>query len=94
MRNPYDIVNSAKITEKNTAMAESLNKYVFDVDRQATKKEIEYAIAKIFGKKVLKVNTMRVRGKDKRMRYGQEGRKRHWKKAIVTLEKGEKIDLV
>lgn len=94
MRNPYDIIRTARITEKSTGLTEETNSYVFEVDPGATKLEISKAIQTIFKKKVERVNTMNVRGKKKRLRTAQYGRKPHWKKAIVTLKEGETIDLV
>lgn len=94
MRNPYDIIRTARITEKSTGLTEETNSYVFEVDPGATKLEISKAIQTIFKKKVARVNTMNVRGKKKRLRTAQYGRKPHWKKAIVTLKEGETIDLV
>lgn len=94
MRDPYRIINTIKLTEKSTAMSEDLNKYVFDVARDATKTEVASAIETIFKKKVKAVNTMNVSGKKKRQRRADYGRTRHWKKAIVTLKEGESFDLV
>ncbi|MEM6821762.1 MAG: 50S ribosomal protein L23 [Verrucomicrobiota bacterium] len=94
MKNPYDVIKSARITEKSTVMSESSNCYVFEVDRKATKLDVAHAIQTIFKKKVKSVNTMNVRGKKKRLRTAQYGRSAHWKKAIVTLHDGETIDLV
>lgn len=94
MRNPYDIIRTARITEKSTGLSEETNRYVFEVDPSATKLEISKAIQTIFKKNVERVNTMNVRGKKKRLRTAQYGRKPHWKKAIVTLKEGETIDLV
>jgi large subunit ribosomal protein L23 len=60
----------------------------------ANKLEIKRAVEQLFGKKVLRVNTAQYAGKKKRERRADFGRRVHWKKAIVTLPKGEKIDLV
>ena len=68
------------------------NKYLFWVDKRANKIEIKKAIEEIYKKKVIKVNTIIVSGKKKRVRY-KEGYTSEWKKATVTLEKGEKIDV-
>ena len=94
MKNPYDIIQTARITEKAGALTEKHNQYVFKVDRTATKQDIRYAIEEIFKKKVAKVNTLRVTGKKKRERTANFGRKASWKKAIVTLKDGEKLDLI
>jgi large subunit ribosomal protein L23 len=91
MRNPYDIIKTARVTEKGTLLAEK-NQYLFEVDTKATKQEIREAIEKIFKKSVTRVNTLRVKGKAKRARVGRPGRTAQWKKAIVTLKEGEKLD--
>ena len=70
-----------------------LNKYVFCVNPAANKVQIKHAIEKLFGKKVLDVNTCNYAGKAKRQRTASYGRTAHWKKAIVTLKEGDKIDL-
>jgi large subunit ribosomal protein L23 len=93
MRDPYDIVHSARITEKGAALSEH-NRYVFRVRPDATKQEIKFAIERIFKKNVIGVNTLNVTGKLKRRGRGRIGRSPSWKKAIVTLKEGEKIDLV
>jgi large subunit ribosomal protein L23 len=83
VKDPRDIIRRPIITEKSTEMNEE-RKYVFEVDLRANKTEIKQAVEKIFGVKVEKVNTMRVRGKKKR--YGRfTGRTPERKKAIVKL---------
>ena len=94
MKNPYDIIQTARITEKSGALAEKHNQYVFKVSRDATKQDIRYAIEEVFKKKVARVNTLRVTGKKKRERTANYGRKPSWKKAIVTLKAGEKLELI
>ena len=93
MNEPYDIVDTASLTEKSTMMSEKLNKYVFRVSPRANKLQIKHAIEKLFGKKVVAVNTCNYAGKKKKERTANYGRTPHWKKAIVTLKEGEKIDL-
>jgi large subunit ribosomal protein L23 len=79
------------VTEKTTDMGES-DKYVFEVASDANKNEVKQAVEKFFGVKVVDVRTMNVHGKPKRLgRY--MGRRKDWKKAIVTLQSGDKIDL-
>ena len=73
----YDLINS--------------NHYTFEVAKQANKIEIGQAVEAIFGVRVLKVNTMNVRGKPKRVRYAK-GYTRSWKKAIVTIAEGQTIE--
>jgi len=94
MKNPYDIIRTARITEKSTSLTELSNQYVFEVDPKATKQEIRNAVSSIFKKDVVSLNTMNVGGKKKRLRTAQFGRKRNWKKAIVRLKEGETIDLI
>ena len=93
MNEPYDIIHTASLTEKSTMMSEKQNKYVFRVSPRANKIQIKQAIERLFQKKVVHVNTCNYTGKEKRVR-GPLGRRAHWKKAIVTLKEGEKIDLV
>ena len=83
------------ITEKMTQMGEKLNRYGFMVDRQANKLEIKHAIKELYGVDVVEVNTMIFSGKNKtRFTKGGiiTGRSNAYKKAIVTLAKGETID--
>lgn len=89
--NDYQIIIRPLITEKNTNWM-MLNKYSFEVDRFATKPQIKRAIESIFNVNVTKVHTMNVRGK-KRRRGRDFGYTRDWKKAIVTLAEGDRIEL-
>ncbi len=89
--NDYQIIIRPLITEKNTNWM-MLNKYSFEVDRFATKPQIKRAIETIFNVNVTKVHTMNVRGK-KRRRGREFGYTRDWKKAIVTLAEGDRIEL-
>ena len=75
----------APIVTERSSMDMQNGKYTFKVAKKATKVEIKNAVEKIFEVKVLKVNTMTVKGKEKRVRY-QTGRTSDWKKAIVTVE--------
>ena len=78
------------VTEKTTRLMEQ-NKYFFMVDPKANKTQIKNAVEEIFKVKVKSVNTLNLLGKVKRMgRY--EGRRPSWKRAIVTLEKGNRIE--
>ena len=94
MNEPYDIIRTASLTEKSTLMSEKQNKYIFRVSPRANKIQIRNAIERLFQKKVIDVNTCNYAGKKKRERAVNFGRRAHWKKAIVTLAEGEKIDLV
>ena len=81
---PEEIILAPIVTEKsNDGMQEG--KYTFKVNKNATKVEIANAVEKLFEVKVLKVNTMTVKGKTKRVRY-KEGKTSDWKKAIVTID--------
>jgi len=83
------------VTEKMTAQGETLNRYGFIVDRKANKLQIKNAVEELYGVTVESVNTMRYGGK-KRSRYTrsgiQTGKTNIYKKAIVTLTKGDTID--
>jgi large subunit ribosomal protein L23 len=94
MNEPFDIIQRGSLTEKSTLLSEKQNKYVFHVSPRANKIQIRKAIEKLFQKEVVDVNTCNYAGKKKRERRADFGRKPHWKKAIVTLKEGEKIDLV
>ena len=94
MKEPSDIIRRVRLTEKSTVLTEKANKYVFEVNPAANKLEIKAAIESLFQKKVVSVNTANYAGKKKRERRADFGRRPHWKKAIVTLKEGEKLDLV
>jgi len=91
--NSFDIIKTARLTEKGTRQSEKLNQYTVVADRRASKTEIRQAVQELFKVKVVKVNTMNVRGKARRQRTTQAGRTPTWKKAIVTLKEGDKIVL-
>lgn len=81
------------LTEKGTALKEADNKVIFKVAKEANKIEIKKAVEEIFKVKVDSVATINCKGKKKRLgRF--EGRRPDWKKAIVTLKKGEKLDFI
>ena len=79
------------VTEKSTDMNES-NKYVFEVAVDANKNEIKQAVERFFGVKVREVRTLNVKGKPKRLGRHM-GRRKDWKKAIITVQSGDKIDI-
>lgn len=79
------------ITERSFDMQE-YNRFTFEVAKTASKIEIAKAVEEIFDVKVLKVNTVNVKSKKKRVR-NFEGKTRTWKKAIVTLAEGDTIEL-
>ncbi len=87
----YDVVVAPVITEKSTILSEN-NQVVFEVAIDANKTEIKDAIESLFKVKVTAVNTLRVKGKTKRFR-GIPGRRKDVKKAVVTLQDGDTIDI-
>ena len=91
--NSFDIVKTVRLTEKGTRQGEKLNQYTIVADRRATKPQIRTAVQELFKVKVVKINTLNVRGKFRRQRTAQAGQAPDWKKAIVTLKKGDKISL-
>lgn len=93
MKDVYQIIKNVRLSEKATLLTETNNEYVFEVDPKANKLDIAVAVTTIFGKKVKAVRTLNYFGK-KRRRGAAVGRTNHWKKAIVRLADGEKIDLV
>jgi len=86
-----DIIKNIVRTEKGAAVL-TQNKYIFEVGSKANKIDIAKAVEGIYKVKVIKVNTMKVRGKKKRIRYKQ-GLTPDWKKVVVTLKSGDKIDI-
>ena len=86
-----DLIISPNITEKSTAMSD-FNKIVFKVNSKANKKSIIKSIEKTFKVKVIKINTVNVRRKSKLVR-NRKTYKPGYKKAIITLKKGQSIDL-
>lgn len=91
MRDYRDVIRRVVITEKSLRGAE-MGKYTFVVARDATKPEIREAVERLFGVRVVKVNTLRIPGKTRR-RGRYTFRTPDQKKAIVTLAEGHKIDL-
>ena len=87
----YDVIVSPSITEKSTLVSEH-NQVIFNVRRDATKPQIQAAVEQLFGVKVKAVNTLNRKGKIKRFK-GILGRRSDVKKAIVTLEDGQSIDI-
>jgi len=86
----YDVIVRPVVTEKSSRLMEQ-SKYTFEVLPAANKIEIRKAVESIFKVKVLKVSTIKVRSKPKRMGV-HVGRSRSWKKAIVSLAPGERIE--
>ncbi|MBI3316844.1 MAG: 50S ribosomal protein L23 [Candidatus Omnitrophica bacterium] len=88
----YEVIQEPLITEKVAKDTEKLAKYAFRVYPKANKVQIRAAIEKIYNVHVIRVNTSIQGGKWRRVRF-QPGKTSDWKKAIVTLKKGEKIDV-
>ncbi|MGB6009718.1 MAG: 50S ribosomal protein L23 [Desulfobacterales bacterium] len=88
---PFDLIRRPLITEKTNIQKESYNQITFEVDRNANRVEIKRAIQDIFKVKVASVKTIQVKGKTKQ-RGRITGKRRDWKKAIVKLMPGERID--
>ena len=95
MKEPVSILNQALLTEKATMLSANLNKYSFTVAPNATRTNVKNAVEKTFGVKVLSVNTMNVKPKSKRdrTRRNKQGFTSGFKKAIITLQAGDSIDL-
>jgi large subunit ribosomal protein L23 len=91
MKDPHDIVKGMIRTEKGANLM-PLNKYLFWVAKSSNKIEIKKSVEDIYKVKVDGVNTVTMRGKSKRVRYAI-GKTPDWKKAIVTLKEGNKIDV-
>ena len=91
MRPATDVVKGVRQTEKGTRIAKD-DQYLVEVALDANKVEIREAVEQLFSVKVMKVNTLRCHGKWRRVRV-QWGRRPDWKKAVVTLAKGQKIEV-
>ena len=95
------IIHNPMLTEKSNSLTEQFNKYVFKVDIKANKFQIKYALEKRFNVKITKISTVIVKGKSKNTTIKSGGHvirtsgyRESWKKAIITLNKGDKINLV
>ena len=87
----YGIIRRPLVTKKTSIQKEQSNQITFEVDRSANRIEIKRAIEKIFKVNVAHVRTMQVKGKTKQ-RGRIIGKRRDWKKAIITLLPGERIE--
>jgi large subunit ribosomal protein L23 len=94
MQDVYHTIQNILLTEKATQLGETNNDFVFKVHPKANKFEIAKAIETIFGKTVINVRTMNCDGKLRRKRTKDEGTTPSWKKAIVRLKEGDRIDLL
>lgn len=91
MRDPRDIIRRPLITEKANKLKEDFNQYSFEVDRRANKIEIRKAVEALFSVRVVRVQTISNMGKMVRVGRNQ-GKRPNWKKAVVTLVKGNSIE--
>ena len=91
MKTSYDVLKNILRTEKGSSMLAD-NKYLFSVSVDSNKIQIKQAVEDVYNVKVVKVNTVKVQGKWKRLRY-KEGKTPDWKKAIVTLKQGDRIEV-
>jgi large subunit ribosomal protein L23 len=89
---PLEVVRRPLITEKSTRLSGE-NKFVFEVHRGSNKHQIKEAVEKAFEVKVLHVNVVNVKGKPRRTRGNRVTHAPRWRKAIVTLAPGDKIEL-
>ena len=89
--NSHDIIRHPVLTEKSRYQQTDSNKFTMEVEKNANRIEIKRAVQDVFKEKVAAVNTMNVTGKRNRMR-GIRGKKRDWKRAIITLSPGERIE--
>lgn len=93
MRDPRLVIQRALLSEKGGILKEKENKYFFMVAKDANKIEIKKAVESLFKVKVKDVKTMINHGKVKKVRFGLEGPRSDWKKAIVKLEKDNSIEI-
>ncbi|MFC1498658.1 50S ribosomal protein L23 [Verrucomicrobiota bacterium] len=93
MKDLSSVITKIQITEKGTDLAGRENKYLFRVATSANKIDVKRAVEKIYGVTVTGVNTMNYLGKKKRERTRNYGKREDWKRAVVTLKEGDKIDL-
>jgi large subunit ribosomal protein L23 len=87
----YDVIIRPLVTEKTSIQKEDYNQVSFEVDKRANRVEIRRAVEKIFNVRVADVRTMQIKGKVKQ-RGRIVGKRKDWKKAIVKLMPGERID--
>ena len=92
MKDPFQIIERPLLTEKSMDLSH-YGKYTFRVDKDANKIEIADAVEAIFKVTVVKVNTLTVKGKKKRVGRFPQGKTSDWKKAVVTLKTGQSITL-
>jgi len=88
------ILKLVRLTEKSNHLSSTLGQYTFEVHGDATKHQIAEAVERTFKVTVRRVNTQNYRGKNKRSRQGRPSVGSDYKKAIVTLKAGDKIELI
>ncbi len=89
---PLEVVRRPLVTEKGTRLATE-NKYIFEVHPHANKIQIKEAVEKAFNVRVVKVNVANMKGKPRRVRTGRTTHGSDWKKAVVSLAQGDKLEL-
>ena len=94
MINADQVLKSIRLTEKSNKLSSNYGQYTFEVFPAATKYTVRAAVEQTFKVTVMRVNIQNVRGKTKRSRRGLPARTSDYKKAIVTLKEGDKIELV
>jgi large subunit ribosomal protein L23 len=92
MKDLYQVIRRPVVTEKSERLGAKENSVVFEVLRQATKHDIQRAVEKIFNVKVKRVRTLRMAKKRRHIQRGYALKKPSWKKAVVTLAEGHRID--
>ena len=92
--NPGNVLKLVRLTEKSNKLSSELGQYTFEVFSDATKHTIAEAVEKTFKVTVTRVNVQNYRGKNKKSRQGRPSMTSDYKKAIVTLKSGDKIELV
>ncbi|MBN2703450.1 MAG: 50S ribosomal protein L23 [Pontiellaceae bacterium] len=94
MRYSTDLIQRILLTEKGMRLSEEQNKYLFRVAKDANKVEIKRAVEELFNVRVMAVNTMSRKGKKKRQRTAHAGETSAWKRAVVTLNAEDSINLI
>ena len=93
MKPAYEVLKTIRLTEKSNKQSSEFGQYTFEVFAEATKQHVRSAIEATFKVGVKRVNVINVKGKPKRDRRGRPATRSDYKKAIVTLKKGDKIEL-
>jgi len=91
--NAFEVIKTVRLTEKGTTQSDRFNQYTVVADRRANKIQIRQAVEELFKVEVVAVSTMNVHGKRRRQMTARAGKDPDWKKAVVTLKKGDKIVL-